>query len=128
MLAPLNPFLFPEWMAKKQVNKGPSSPPARITYSSLCQGRDHIAQSRQRLIDIFSFIQNCPLCSSFADLQREQERVRLCSSTKLQPCKAAPKDAPGGAKPGLAQPGPGEFHTNFLCPIFISIFIVFLVV
>lgn len=50
------------------------------TYSSLSQCGDDVAQSRERFIDIFSFIQDSSFCSCFTDLkgrrQKESERVK----------------------------------------------------
>lgn len=57
----------PKGTISQYINRG------RITYCPFCQGRDHVSKSRQRFVNIFSFIQNSSLGTSFADLQGRRE-------------------------------------------------------
>lgn len=59
-----------------------------ITYRPFCQRRDHVSKSRQRLIDIFSFIENSSLGTSFADLPERRE------SSELHRCTGAEEKTP----------------------------------
>lgn len=79
----------------------------RITYCPFCQGGDHISKSRQRLVDIFSFIENSSLGTSFADLpeDRNSSEARTTESRKCKLVTGQQADPPGKNHSDPAVPG-----------------------
>ena len=63
---------------------------SNVSHRSLCQGRDDVAQSRQRLVDVLSFIQDRSCSTSLTDLEKgERMRDNMNSKKKKKDCISA---------------------------------------
>lgn len=126
MLPPVTFSHFFSPVGGKEADKSsPSSPPepGLLTVPS-AKAEITLPRADKDLLIFLASSRTAPSAPVLLTCQREQARVRLC--WQLQPCKAQPKDAPGGAKPGLAHHGPGELNINILYPSYISFYQFFL--
>lgn len=68
------------------------------TYSALSQGRDHVSQGRQRLVDILCLVQHSPFCSGLADLSGSYQTSMSGRAETLFPLGRAKPQKEGGSR------------------------------
>lgn len=81
------------------------------TYCALSQGRDHVSQGRQRLVDILCLVQHSPFGSGLADLSESYQTSMSGRAETLFPLgRAKPKkrEEVGKRIKRDAQPGSGR--------------------